>query len=89
MTTFLLVALFAVIAAASALTIADAAVRGRSALRLLRGELARSDAVRMITVTMEGAEGPRMPALRPSPLSAVRSARRCAARTPERLRAAA
>jgi hypothetical protein len=89
MTTFLLVALFAAIAAASALTIADAAVRGRSALRLLRGELARNDAVRMITVTMDGAEGPRMPALRQSPLSAVRSARRCAVRAPERLRAAA
>lgn len=89
MTAFLLVALFATVAVASALSIADAIVRSRSALRLLRGELARKVAVRVVTVTMDGAEGLRMPALRPAPLSPSRSARRCPARTPDRLRAAA
>jgi hypothetical protein len=89
MTAFLLVALFATVAVASILTIADAAVRGRSALRLLRGELARSAAVRVITVTIDGAEDPRVPALRPGPLSPARTARRCAMRAQAPLRAAA
>lgn len=89
MTAFLLVALFATVAVASALTIADAAVRGHSALRSLRVENARGDALRMITVTMEGIEGTRMPALRSVPAVSARSARRCAVRSPAPMRAAA
>jgi hypothetical protein len=87
----LLVALFATIALASAVTLADAAVRGRNAFRLLRGDLARIDTLRRVTVEfadMEAAQ--RMPALRAVPVKAGRSATRPArGRTPERLRAAA
>ena len=89
MTAFLLVALFATVAVASALTIADAAVRSRSALRCLRGEIARGDALRMITVTMDGIESARMPALRPVPAVSVRTARRCVVRPQAPMRAAA
>ena len=42
----LLVALFATVALASAVSLADAAVRGRNAFRLLRGDLTRIDEVR-------------------------------------------
>jgi hypothetical protein len=85
----LLVALFATIALASAVTLADAVVRGRNAFRLLRGDLARIDSIRHVTVRFEGASAPAaMPALRPAAVSAARSARRTV-RAPERLRAAA
>jgi hypothetical protein len=85
----LLVALFATVALASAVTLADAAVRGRNAFRLLRGDLARIDGLRRVTVRFEGVTGgSAMPALRPAPVSAVRSSRRTV-RAPERLRAAA
>ena len=84
----LLVALFATIALASAATLADAAVRGRNAFRLLRGDLARIDSLRHVTVRFEAGETSRMPALRPAALKAARSVRR-PARAPERLRAAA
>jgi len=88
MLAILLTALFATIALASAATLADAVVRSRNAIRLLRGDLARIDTIRRVTVAFEGEHGPaRMPALRPTP-SAVRAARR-PARAPERLRAAA
>jgi hypothetical protein len=84
----LLVALFATVALASAASLADAAVRGRNAFRLLRGDLARIDGVRRVTVQFADVEAPaRMPALRP--VSAVRSSQRRPARVPERLRAAA
>ena len=63
----LLVALFATVALASAVSLADAAVRGRNAFRLLRGDLARTDDVRRVTVQFVGEEAPaRMPALRPA-----------------------
>lgn len=51
MTAILLAALFATVAVASAATLADAAVRGRNAFRLLRGDAARIAAGRRITVT--------------------------------------
>ncbi len=86
----LLVALFATIAVASAVSLADAAVRGRNAFRLLRGDLARIDGVRRVTVQFETNEAPaRMPALRPATVSATRSSPRRTVRAPERLRAAA
>ena len=85
----LLVALFATIALASAVTLADAAVRGRNAFRLLRGDLVRIDAVRRVTVQFADIEAAqRMPALRAVPVKAGRSASR-RVRAPERLRAAA
>jgi len=85
----LLVALFATVALASAVSLADAAVRGRNAFRLLRGDLARIDEVRRVTVQFVGVEAPaRMPALRPA-VSAVRSSQRRTARALEPLRAAA
>jgi hypothetical protein len=89
MTAILLAVLFATVAVASALTLADAVVRGRTAVRQVRDELARCEAVRMITVTMDGAEGARMPALRPAVLSAGRSPQRRAVRGSASLRAAA
>lgn len=49
----LIIALFAAIALASAVALADAAVRGRNAFRLLRGDLARLDAVRCVTVSYQ------------------------------------
>lgn len=86
----LLVALFATVALASAISLADAAVRGRNAFRLLRGDLARIDGVRRVTVQFAGLEAPaRMPALRPAAVSAARSSQRRTVRAPERLRAAA
>lgn len=89
MTAILLALLFAVVAVASMLTLADCAVRGRNAFRQVRLELARSDAVRIITVTMDGAEGARMPALRPAALSAGRPSQRRTARVSAPLRVAA
>ncbi|MGN3975391.1 hypothetical protein [Tsuneonella sp. SYSU-LHT278] len=89
MTAILLALLFAVVAITSALTLADCAVRGRNAFRHVRRELARSDAVRMITVTMDGADGARMPALRPVTLSAGRPSQRRTARVSAPLRVAA
>ncbi len=86
----LLVALFATIALAGAVTLADAAVRGRNAFRLLRGDLARIDALRRVTVRFEGEEAPRgLPALRPAALTPVRVSPRRTLRAPERQRAAA
>ncbi len=81
MIAILLVALFATVAFASALTLVDAAVRGRTAVRQVRGELARCEAIRSITVTFagfsgSGADGSRMPALRPAGVSAGRSSKR-------------
>lgn len=90
MITTLLVALFATVALASVASLADAAVRGRNAFRLLRGDLARIDGLREVTVRFEGGETPaRMPALRPTALSAARSSSRRTVPAPERLRAAA
>ncbi len=94
MIAILLVALFAAVAVASALTLADAAVRGRTAVRQVRGELARCEAIRMITVTFEdfsgsAADGPRMPALRPACVSASRSSQRRTAPAQAPRRAAA
>ena len=86
----LLIALFATVAVASAVSLADAAVRGRNAFRLLRGDLARIDAVRRVTVQFADVEtAQRMPALRTAPVKAGRSTRPVRGRTPERLRAAA
>lgn len=89
MIAMLLLALFATVALASAVALADAAVRGRNAFRLLRGDLARIDALRRVTVRFEGEEAARqIPALRPAAISAARSVRR-PVRAPERQRAAA
>ena len=73
----LLVALFAAIALASAATLADAAVRGRNAFRLLRGDLARIDAVREVTVRFAGEDAWKpLPVLRPVAVRGVRGTRR-------------
>ncbi len=86
----LLVALFATVAVASVVTLADAAARGRNAFRLLRGDLARIDGLRQVTVRLEGENAlERFPALRPAAFSATRSSQHRKARAPERLRAAA
>jgi uncharacterized membrane protein YecN with MAPEG domain len=53
MLAIMLVSLFAAIAVASVVTLADGVVRGRNAVRLLRGDLARIDAVRRVTVSYE------------------------------------
>lgn len=66
MIAFLLVTLFATIAVASVVTLADAAVRGRNAFRLVRGDMARAVSDRRMTVTfMDTLAETRMPALRP------------------------
>ena len=84
----MLVALFATVALASAVTLADAVVRGRNAFRLLRDDLERIESVRRVTVRLEGAGMcPPMPVLRDAAVS-PRPVRR-PARQPERLRAAA
>lgn len=89
MIAILLVALFATVALASVATLADAIVRSRIALRQLRGDLVRNDLVRMVTVTMDGGEDVRMPALRAVPVSAGRRSPRRTLRSPAPLRAAA
>ncbi len=83
----MLLALFATVALASAATLADAVVRGRNAFRLLRGDLARIDSMRKVTVRFEGVSAVPMPALRAASVN-PRPVRR-PARQPERLRAAA
>lgn len=50
MTAILLFALFAAIVSASALTLVDAALRGRTAVRRLRGDLARLELARQVSV---------------------------------------
>jgi hypothetical protein len=83
-----LVALFASVALASAATLADAVVRGRNAFRLLRGDMARIENGRQVTVCFEGLSvSAPMPALRAAAVN-QRLVRR-PARQPERLRAAA
>lgn len=73
MIAILLGALFAVAALASVAAIADAAVRGRNAFRLLSGELARIDSRRQISVTIEGFRlAARTPAMRAHSLSVGR-----------------
>lgn len=76
-------ALFAAIGLMSAGVIADGLVRSRNAIRLLRGDHARGDAVRRVTVSYS-----REPELLPLPplRSLAVSARRRAAR-PARLAA--
>jgi hypothetical protein len=90
MSVYLLVALFVTATVASAATLADAAVRGRNAFRLLRGDLARLQTTRRVTVTFVDvvAEAP-APARRA--VSAVRSSPRRTVRagSPQPLRAAA
>lgn len=88
MSAILLVTLFAAVAFASVLTLADAAVRGRNAFRLVSGDAARMNADRRVTVTfVDSAPEQRMPALRA--ISAVRSTSRRAVRPTQPLRAAA
>lgn len=86
MSAILLVALFATIAAASVITLADAAVRGRNAFRLVRGDMTRINADRFVSVTFaDYAESARMPALRPAGgalLTAARASHRRAVRSP-------
>ena len=68
-------ALLATVAVASVLALADAAVRGRNAFRLLRGDMARLASDRQITVTFADVAGnSAMPVLRP--VSANRVSRR-------------
>ena len=89
MLAILLIALFATIALASAVTLADSVVRGRNAVRLLRGDLARIDAVRRVTVSYEcEPDVPALPPLRSLAISARRRATR-PARAAAPLRAAA
>lgn len=89
MLAILLVALFATIALASAVTLADGVVRGRNAIRLLRGDLARIDALRGVTVSYAGE--PEVPALPPLRSLAISARRRVVqpARAAAPLRAAA
>lgn len=91
MIAILLVALFTAVALTSAITLADAAVRSRNAVRLLRGDLVRIDQVRSVIVRFEESfaedNAARMPALRP--VSAVRASQRRLSRSPARLCAAA
>ena len=89
MIAILLVALFATVALASIVTLADSIVRSRLALRQLRGDLVGNDLVRMVTVTMDGEGDVRMPALRVVPVSAGRRSPRRTLRAPAQLRAAA
>jgi hypothetical protein len=84
----MLVTLFATVVLASVATLVDAVVRGRNAFRLLRGDLARIDSMRRVTVRFESVStSAPMPALRAAAVS-QRPARR-PVRSPERLRAAA
>lgn len=77
MIAILLVALFAAVAIASATTLADAAVRGRNAFRLLRGDLARANEQPRVTVRFEGEDQWQpLPALRPISVRGARGARR-------------
>ena len=77
MIVILLVAVFAAAVLGSALVLADSAVRGRNAFRRLRGELARLDSDRRVTVRFEHVcARPALPALRPRGLSPARPARR-------------
>ncbi|GGD89365.1 hypothetical protein GCM10011515_06320 [Tsuneonella deserti] len=86
----LLLALFATVAVTSFVALADGVLRSRNAFRLLRGDLARIDTFRNVTVRFEGVNSSApMPVLRPAAISAARAARRPAARVAERLRAAA
>jgi len=84
-----LIALLATATVASTFVIADAAVRGRNAFRLLRGDIARLQAPRRVRVTfVDAVVETRIPALRP--ISAVRSSpRRTVAAGSQPLRAAA
>jgi hypothetical protein len=85
----LLVAFFATLALASVVTLADAAVRGRNAFRLLRAEMGRIDDGRRVAVWFEGMEASaRKPARRPVAIVTARATPRNT-RAPERLRAAA
>lgn len=73
MLALLITALFAAIALASAVALVDAAVRGRNAFRLLRGDLARIEAVRRVTLTFTGEpEALPLPPLRSLAISARR-----------------
>jgi hypothetical protein len=76
MSAFLLVALLATIALASAITLADGVVRGWNAVRLLRGDLARMAAFRQVTVSYE--YEPAVPALPPLRSLAISGRRRVA-----------
>ena len=89
MIAFLLTALFAAIALVSAVAVADGAVRGRNAVRLLRGDLARVDALKIVTVSFEReGEALSLPPLRSLAISARRRVAR-PARAAAPLRAAA
>ena len=89
MIAILLAALFAAVAVASAVTLADGFVRGRNAFRLLRGDLARLDAVQRVTVRYESdSEILPLPPLRSLAISARRRVAR-PARAAAPLRAAA
>lgn len=90
MTALLLIALFALVALASAATIADAAVRSRNAFRQMRGELALAGSEAAVTVQwVDGApEMLPLPPLRALRVSATRRMRQ-ARRSADSLRAAA
>jgi hypothetical protein len=73
----LLVALFAAVAVTSVITLADAAVRGRNAFRLLRMDSAQVDGERRVTVRFEGEDmWQPLPALRPLSVRGARGSRR-------------
>ena len=90
MTALLLTALFALVALASAATIADAIVRSRNTFRQLRGELALAGAQRSVTVCWVDSETDilPLPPLRSLRVSATRRMRQTR-RSAEPLRAAA
>lgn len=73
MIAILLVALFATVAVASVVSLVDGVVRGRNAFRLLRGDLARLDAVQRVTVSYrDEPEALPLPPLRSLAVSARR-----------------
>ncbi|MFA9200977.1 MAG: hypothetical protein ACEQR8_07280 [Cypionkella sp.] len=89
MIALLLVALFATVALTSVWAVADAAVRSRNAFRLLRGDLARIDAARRVSVSFadDGKVLP-LPPLRSLAVSARRrAARQARAAFPRRVAA--
>ena len=85
MIAMLLVALFATVAVASAMTIVDAAVRGKNAFAALRSEAASGYGARRVSVTTDYVR--LVQACRPVLVSSARSVRRPACPAP--LRAAA
>ncbi len=84
------IALLATVAVASAFALADAAIRGRNAFRLFRGDMVRLASDRRITVTFADVAGhAAMPVLRPVSANRASQRRTVRAQVSRPLRAAA